>query len=119
MDGLVGSQEPLLGEVFEDLLKGQFLNASKGEDIRIHVMIELRSMTRLVVADAYTLQIRGLCDADDRDIPDGNMKTLPVCPVKIVNTTRTRTRRKCCSRERYDLDELRRECYAVPVDMND
>lgn len=71
------------------MLKGQFLNASRGKDIRIHVMIELRSMTRLVVADAYTLHIRGFHDAGDRDIPDGNMKALPVCPVKIVNTTRT------------------------------
>ena len=78
-DGLVGSQKASFAEVLEDLT----------EDDRFAVL-EMYYKDRLgygelgtdlVITHANTLNIRRLRDSRDSDIPDGYVKTLPMCPV--------------------------------------
>lgn len=71
----------------------------------------------LVITHAYALYVRGFRDAHDRDVPDGNVKALPVCAVPTVSTT-AQTQRPH-SRERYDPDEPCRKRYPISVDMRD
>ena len=77
-DGLAGCQEASFAEVLEDLSNNDRLavldnyeNCSGCETLEMH----------LVITHANTLNIRWLRDSRDGDIPDGYVKTLPMCPV--------------------------------------
>lgn len=84
-DGLVGGQEPSFAEVLENVSEDdRFTMLTHVHRMGVADECETRNVvigrTHLVVTESYTVYVRRLRDARHSDVPNRNMKALPVCP---------------------------------------